>query len=285
MIAAFAWAGLHMLLAESPDAFSLYMSLIYAVVGGGAFALTLVLTTPPGNASQNNPTLRPIVIATLVAAVGMLSYDIINMALVTGPVAMLFWMMLGLADSYEATADKPPRKSRGGAIAAASLMAATAVTLIATLWLPLANASMPWDPAPYEQTYLESLHANDPATARSALQQAMDRAPLNLDLVTRMAAAAPPILSHRTARSPVARCFSLWIAPNARIRVLFALPDSDLPANECIAALEEALRFDAALPAYEFKRLEPPVKQDIETKIRELSTANAQPPDAPQLPR
>ncbi len=100
-----AWWTIHQLIAEASDLYSIELSAISAVISAATFALAfglLALTQQRG--------IRALGIAALLGALGMLLYDQINMAVVTGPVAMLFWMLLGLADSHDPA--PLPRNSR-----------------------------------------------------------------------------------------------------------------------------------------------------------------------------
>ena len=57
---------------------------------------------------------------------------------------------------------------------------------------------------------------------------------------------------------------------NAAIRFNLAWPLTDLPTSERIAALEDAFRFDAALPEDEPRRLKPEQLKQIADTLKEL---------------
>ncbi len=63
---------------------------------------------------------------------------------------------------------------------------------------------------------------------------------------------------------------------NGRIRKELAMPDTDLPAAERIAILQQALRFDAQLPADEIMRLSAEDRAAMLRKIETLRGAGGQ---------
>ncbi len=238
-----AWWLLHYAIAGPYEVYFLYLAILYALVsacaGGGAFMLMEL--APPRSAS--------LALAALLGALGMFIYDQINMALLTGGAATLFWFLLGFAGAA----------APGRGVASKLLrfippisLAGAAGFIGAALWIPTLDGTMPWDPAPAEYAYLRAAMGRDDRGALQPLDEALALAPRAADLVTQR------ILLKQRLGQPVAddirRLFTLDRA-NARVRVRFALPPSDLPAAERARYLREALAFNAQLAPDEPKRL------------------------------
>jgi hypothetical protein len=83
------------------EIYFLYLAILYALLAAcaGAGAFILMESAPPRSAS--------LAIGGLMGALGMFIYDQINMALLTGAAAMLFWFLLGFAG-----AAAPGRRAR-----------------------------------------------------------------------------------------------------------------------------------------------------------------------------
>jgi hypothetical protein len=210
------------------------------------------------------PALGYITLAGFLGAIAMLVYDQINMGLVTGSVAMLFWMLLGLRDSYDDPAIPGRRSARISAWAAAWLCLLAGIALFGLPSVVLPKI----DPAPFEMEYLRN-RATDPRAARRALEEAMARSPRNLELRRQYV-----LLLRDQFHEPVADQIRLMLSldkANARPRVEMAMPDSDLPPRERADILRQALELDRQLPADEFKRLPPEMIEQIQQKIRELA--------------
>ena len=99
-IAAVLWIVIHLAISEVPIIFNLDITLIFAILAALVFAIILTLLNSLSTATRT-PAMRYLTLAAVIGAVAMFLYDQINMALVTGPIAMLFWMLLGLADSHD----------------------------------------------------------------------------------------------------------------------------------------------------------------------------------------
>lgn len=256
---ALAWWLLQYAIAGPYDVYFLLLAMINALIAAAAGISTFLILEswlPLERA-------RALTLAALVGALGMFVYDQINMALVTGPVAMLLWVLLNLAD-----ADFPPsarRQPLGYAVAAIPALGGLATLLL--VCLPTIRGTMPWDPAPQEFRFLAAMNARDPRAAAPALDQALDRAPRSMDLLRERIALRQR--QHEPIADDLRRAFTLDRA-NARIRVAYALPPSDLPDAERARALWEALRFDQALAPDEPKRLSSEERQRVEAAARAL---------------
>ena len=205
----------------------------------------------------------------------MFVYDQINMALVTGPVAMLFWVLLGLGDSYdEPTAGDSTVSSTSGKIAwsaawtAAGTLAVTTVAFLTLVWIPVTRGNFSWDPDPWELDAMKAKRVDDNSVALTAINEAIARAPRSTELrINRI------FLEQERPHQPVAeeiRAVLQLDQANARLRLALLLPDSDLPPAERAAMLQEALWLDSQLPDGEIKRLSKEEREMVQRKIDEL---------------
>jgi hypothetical protein len=248
-VAALGWVALHLLFFTEQVEFNLYMALIFAVAGVGVFAGTMMVLS---QASERLPVMKLACLAAGIGAGAMFYYDQINMALVTGPVAMLWWMLLGIGDSFGRADVRGPLKRAGGWGIGVLGMGAAAI-LLGMVWKPMVSGTMPWDPAPWEDKYLVSYAGGDTQGARAALEAALQRAPDSIELRLQYIT-----LLHDVFHEPVAaeiRKVLMLDRANARIRVQLGLMESDLPASERAVILRQALEFDRQLPEDEVKRL------------------------------
>jgi O-antigen ligase len=278
-VAALAWAALHQL-TEIPNEYTVLLALVYAAIAWAIFATALYLLhqLPPR-------TLGYLALAAVIAALAMFLYDQVNMALVTGPAAMLFWILLALGNAPAAAPESNIENERGrkpkrAVFAAAPLALASAAAL--ALAISLASDKFPWDPAPYEyqyiRDYLSSQNPQLPPAEKSAyLARALD----DLDAALARSPNSTELLMHRIGRrrelgQPVAVDIRKILAldrANAAPRVLLALPDSDLPVAERIAILQQALEFNDQLPPDEPKRLTPDQLQLIQQTLTRLRSS------------
>jgi O-antigen ligase len=271
MGALLAWLPLHFL-TEFANEYTITLTFLFALLAWGVFAVVMALWAE----LEENAT-RIAALVAVVGALAMLLYDQVNMALVTGPVAMLFWIMLAVGDSCTASVQNqaPPgsnssRKTSPLLVVPAGLLAVSLVTA-AMLWIPLSNDRFAWDPAPYEYAYIRAAGDSHWEKARAAIDAAIERSPNTAELrVQRI------VLLHDKLHLPVAddirKVFELDRA-NAGPRLLLALPDLGLPPAERIAALEDALKFDSQLESYEPKRLTARQIRDVEATIARLRPA------------
>jgi hypothetical protein len=182
----------------------------------------------------------------------MLLYDQVNMALVTGPAAMLFWMLLAVGDAA-AEPDATGKARRAPSLVIAGFAGTGALVAIAAWLIPLAAGRFALDPAPHEFAYVRHVMRGDDANALHALNQAIALAPNSGELLMQRVA-----LKRDRLRLPVAddiRQLLKLDRANARLRLDLALPDTDLPAAERVQALKEAMMFDTMLAPEEPKRL------------------------------
>ncbi len=284
---ALAWALLRMLGMAYTD-FEFIMSFLYAALGllvfVGVFHLLWHLEdagTRPGEAGAT----RFVALAGAIAALAMLLYDQVNMALVTGSCAMLFWMLLAVGDASRGDGVRRAPRGLAALIGGAALLGSAAMFLL--LGAAPCHGCFALDPAPQEYAYIRQYNALNAdlgrqdqfaaaahaALARQALDRAIALSPTSGELYTQRIALDRFLTQNRLASIPLApdirKVLSLDRA-NARIRLELALPDSDLPKDERIAALQDALTFDAALPADEAKRLTDAQKAEVRDKIAAL---------------
>jgi hypothetical protein len=249
------WWIVHFYVADSPYLYNVYFAVFLAVLTAGAAWAALVLMQ-----DLSAKRLRAVVLAVLAGAFGMLIYDQINMALVTGPVAMLFWVMLGVADSYDAP-------GAGKASVAGWPMA---ILCAGGAAFPLALDRLDLNPAPYEYRYIQaSQPGGNSQEALAAIDNAIARDPRSIELRTQR------FSFRQHVGLPVAddvRQILQLDRANARPRIMLARPDSDVPAAERAKILEEALELDLKLPADEPKRLPAAERADIEKLIEKLKS-------------
>ena len=265
-----AWIPVHMLTFPYND-FDFILTFLFALFGFVSFACAHFVLTK-SNSDQWGE-LNGISLSVLVAisVLAMLLYDQINMALVTGPCAMLFWVLLGASGSASSgtSALRPCAKSSR---VIGTIFLALGIGVAVFLVFPLARNNFAWDPAPHEFEYIRQFSQldgdlarnrfpeaqRDLAQAYAALDRAIVLSPNNGELYMQRIAlgrlAKQKGLTATSIADDIRKVFFLDRA-NARIRMDLAMPDSDLPAAERVAALKEALAFDRALPADEPKRL------------------------------
>ncbi len=294
------WVLLHALVVEPINEFTFAVTVIYAVLAWGVFLAAWLLLNLPGRSVAHrsdsaapgplgsDPLIssRAICMVLAVAALGMLLYDQVNLALVTGPVAMLFWMLLASADtgrvSISTSTGGAPAVSQRRSLALASagiaiclLFAGAFFAAMFSFTLPLFSQTFPWDPTPPEIAYIRDVNAPDWPAASRELDAAIALAPMSIDLRLQRITLDRDEL-HRPVADEIRRVFALDRA-NAVLRVRLALPDSDLPPAERIAALREALDFDSQLETGEAKRLSAETLTTIHVKIAGLQAAADRP--------
>jgi len=256
--------------------------------------------------------LRAATLAILLGALGMLLYDQVNMALLTGPVAMLFCVCLGLTaapwdqagrghpgvarfcgdrvlperqpsrDRKGATNEKPQNlaapghlaRSLGGdagrmpapQIALGTLLLLLAAILSCTLWLPLVQGTLSWDPRVPESALLAKLSGHEPVDELPFLDAALQCDPRAVELLHRRivikARQGQSVRQDIEALLALDRC-------DAQLRVSLANIPSDWPATQRKAALEEALHLDDQLEPHD-RRLTPPQRKAIAAQIAAL---------------
>jgi hypothetical protein len=281
-----AWALLRMLGVAYSD-FEIMMSFLFAAFGVMVFTSVLYLLWHLEEMDLRiggaGPT-RYLAVAAVISALGMFLYEQINMALVTGPCAMLFWMILAVGDASGGGGRTAPRT---WPLAAAIVSLASGAATLFFLAMPVAAGTASFNPATHEYEYVRQYDALAGALSRQdrkeaaacvarmeeSLRQAIALSPRSGELYMQRIVLHRFLAERQLPSAPLAedirKVLSLDRA-NARVRLDLALPDSDLPKEERIAALEEALRFDAALPADEVKRLTETQKKEVRDKIAAL---------------
>jgi hypothetical protein len=264
VLSALLWAALNVGLTEAHAAFNWYVAMISAVLAAGTVVVTWAVTGSI-QPMERRPGMRYIMFAAALGALAMLIYDQINMALVTGGVAMLFWVTLGWGDSQETG-----RRYRGtaAAIALCCLVGAGAVAIAQAQVMPA------WDPAPLENAYLTAISKGDDAAAKDALEAAIERSPNSIELHMQHIALLRDRL-HQPVAGEIRQVLTMDRA-NARIRLSLAMPNTDLPTMERANILEQALALDAQLPADELKRLSPESLAQVRQAISVLRSAATQ---------
>jgi O-antigen ligase len=257
------WWTLHFYIAETPFAYNVYLAVMFAVlaavVAWGAMVLLGML---------NGTGVRVVMVAGLVGAVGMLVYDQINMALVTGAVAMMFWALLGVGDSYEVV-DPPAGKTMNAATwGVAGLCGVSTLLLVGLVWGPMLENGNAWDPAPREERYLRaSAMPGNEANALKFLDQAIVRSPRRIELMfTRVML---KLAMKQSVAEDVRRILELDRA-GAKLRVQLGSLETDLPREERVRILEEGLRLDEALPEGEVRKMSAAERERVKGLIREL---------------
>ncbi len=266
---ALAWWLAAYLLAGPYDTYDLLLAILYAALAAGAGVATFLILEAELPAAPAAMSLLSI--AALLGALGMFIYDQINMALVTGAVAMLFRVLIGFRGD-----DAPPGSPRRAAYLVPLFTGGAALALGGLVWFPLTQGKMAWDPAPAEYRFLEA-RTHDPAAAEAALNDALSKNPRSIELLMQRIALRREL--HQPLADALRQVLSLDRA-NAQIRVTLALPDSDLPAAERARALWEALDFDAQLAADEPKRLSPAERRRVQSVATSLDPQGLQKPHA-----
>ena len=251
------WWAIRALLAERLDLLlNLLLSIVFAGAALGGFLLA------QGACRSAAAATRVGIFALLAGAAGMLLYDQVNTGLVTGPVAMLFWVCLGLVSAESEGSDGPTAGSRlvGGALL---LAAAGGLTIL----LPLGQGTLPWDPRPAESQYVRE-------SAQATLQQqaallgaVLEHDPRSIDVRHRLIVVKTRL--GRSVQQDIRDLLALTRC-DVRLRIDLATLPSDWPIIERLAALREALWLDAQLAPTEPKRLTAAEKQALEAQIAAL---------------
>jgi hypothetical protein len=266
------WWCAHQLLAEPANEYSVILSVLSAIIAAAAWALACGMLSLCGARG-----LRFVAISGVVGAMGMLLYDQINMALVTGPVAMFFWMLLGVGESFDGgrnAAVQAVGVKKPGALAVlnALLLGGAGLVVGAWVWWPTLSGTMPWDAGPFEERYVAAVAESPPnfAVALESLNGAIARSPRSTDLLHQRVLVELQL--HQSTSADIERILSLDHS-SARLRVSLAMVDEEISPAVRIGMLQEAVRLDAQLPADEVTRLSTQEHQAIDAKIAELMKA------------
>jgi hypothetical protein len=271
------WWGLHQLMAETSIAYSVILSFFAALLAIGGWLIGAGLLV-----RLNSRGLRIASLALLVGAVGMLAYDQINMALVTGPVATLFWVMLLGADSYGPASRGTGIERTAGSMAGVAI-AATGIVIAVLAWYPTLTETMPWDDRPHIDQYLQNsaLTPQNLPAAKEAILKAIALDPRSVALRRQL------MLLKEQLHEPVEEDERQILAldrTDMRLRISMAtepksLPLKErlqlLPAAERVRLLKEALYLNDQLPQDELMRLTDDEKKTIADALSQLAAATA----------
>ena len=202
---------------------------------------------------------------------------------------MLFWIMLGFADS-----DSPASPRPHVILRAAALLPALACTLAGALlttqaWYPTLANTMPWDPAPYITQYISDMNPSVPAesftkptpdyaAAKTALEAAVARAPRSVELHQQLMLILEQL--HQPSHQEIDTILQLNHT-NPRIRMSLGLNAADLSPTERLALLQQALTLNAQLPQDELTRLNDNELAQINQAIDKLKNASLPQTPAP----
>ncbi len=226
----------------------------------------------------NSEQKRVVLLALALGAAGMCLYDQINLALITGPVAMLFWICLGAAQPVAADSARESRHAvtwaphaaaagalRHGLLALAALTAAAAICFI---WLPAETGRLAMDPQPWQQAYMKAAVTHRTRAALVAVDHVLACKPRSQIWLARKIELT--IAMGRNPRAEVLRLLSINTT-NPRVRIGYAMTArSGLTLPERIAQLKLALQLNSDLPKKELTRLNPREIKRIREEIAVL---------------
>jgi|GEM_PF-4177899 len=249
------WLVARRVLADGADDYYTLLTMVFVPLTLGVF---LAAWQVLGRLTANG--LRAVTIAALVGAGGMLVYDQINTALVTGPVAMLFWVLLGLSVSGAVeTAVKSRRK--------APIFACAMVVLLAVNFAIGMYLAMVLSPLPHENAFVRHLVRRDFVEASKSLRWAVAFSPRSVDLLRWQVRLNKQL--GQDVEADVRRIIDIDRA-NALVRVDLVRENPGLPAELKRQMLEDALRFDAALASDEPKKMKASDVADVQRSLAEL---------------
>ncbi len=262
------WIALRYAVAVIPQLFFILLDIIYGIIAAtvALIALRAMTLLDPGQR-------RFVAAALAVGAGGMLIYDQVNLALVTGPVAMLFWMLLGAAQSRpvsDAPGGAGPEPRRTGQIAQLAVgatLVVIAATAAFTVYLPMAQNRLRWDPRPEVRRFMQAVAASNTPGALHALHHLIRLNPRSQKWLAWQAN-----LSRGTPRAAksVLRLLKLN-KTSARQRYRFAVHRGyGLTIVQRMDMLRRALQLNADLPKREIKRLKPAEIAQIKQALRKL---------------
>jgi O-antigen ligase len=221
------------------------------------------------------PSRRCVGLSAVLGTAGLALYDQVNLAAVTGPVAMLFWITLGgFAARLEAhSVSDANQNSINKALGAGFLIAS--VVLAVFVFIPTASGTFSLDPEPYQERYEMAAQLKQPlatreAAALEAVNGVLDRDQRSQDwLKTRIQL---EILLGQNPRQNVLRLLDIN-RTDADVHIDVALSSKyGLTNAERIAQLKLALKLNAALPQDEIQRLSDQQVVRIQQLIAQLQT-------------
>ncbi len=221
---------------------------------------------------------RVAMLALALGGLGMCLYDQINLALVTGPVAMLLWMGLGTAQprGNELSEIKiaglrfAPHKPAGILLRRTGLAALCLATTASAclIWLPTEFNALPMNPAPWQKAYRIAVSTHNAQAALAAAKQVLRRKPRSQVWLGRKI--KWEIDLRQNPRADVLRLLALNTT-NARVRIGYAMTArSGLTIPERISQLRLALQLNSDLPKKELTRLNPAEVRNIQKEIAML---------------
>ncbi|MGC8561122.1 MAG: O-antigen ligase family protein [Phycisphaerae bacterium] len=230
---------------------------------------------------------RKIEIALALGAGGMLLYDQINLALVTGSVAMLFWAVLGMAQPLDSPAPEEESSSMGGdggvdrrGTIAARLwgggFAAASLALVVGVITPMVTGRLVWDTMAWAQDYRIDI-------SHGRMHHALEDVNHILLYDRRSQAWLERKISVMEELGENPRAATLRLlhlnTTDARVRIPPAMtPASGLTLPERIAELKLAVRLNNDLPKTEVTRISPRHIAAIEEMIKNLESQLKQKP-------
>lgn len=261
-----AWYVAHVMLSEPPNLYSWLFNWMTLLVAGGVFFL--VVACFEQGEGQPAAEGRTPSLAALTGALAMLLYDQVNMGLVTGPVAMLFWTLLFLAQPALETSSGPPRTRIGGWSSRGMVwfgLLLLAVPVIA--WLPAPRPSMPWNVSSFEL-----------AASTAARDGKLEECLRNIDLALVLDQRSEPlwrwrIQVKRQLGKPIAEDIDHLLDLNRtgfRLWLDMGVMDSDWPREKRIAALKRARWLNEQLDKDEMMRLTATERERLESALQAL---------------
>ncbi len=254
----------------------LELSILYAAIAIIALAVVCQLLS-----CMTPEYRRKIEIALAVGAGGMLLYDQINLALVTGSVAMLFWAVLGMAQPQDSPAPAGESggtggnggierrgtvaaRAWGGGLAAASLAVALGVIT------PMVTGRLAWDTMAWAQDYRLDISGGRMHHALADVNHILAYDRRSQAWLERKISVMEEL--GENPRAVTLRLLHLNTA-DARVRIPLAMtPASGLTLPERIAELKLAVRLNNDLPKKEVTRISPRHIAAIEEMIQNLES-------------
>ncbi len=259
----------------------LELSILYAAIAIIALAVVCQLLS-----CMTPEYRRKIEIALAIGAGGMLLYDQINLALVTGSVAMLFWAVLAIAQPQDSPIPAGEggntdgggidrrgtiaARAWGGGLAAASLAVALGVIT------PMVTGRLPWDTMAWAQDYRLDISGGRMHHALADVNHILAYDRRSQAWLERKISVMEEL--GENPRATTLRLLHLNPA-DARVRIPLAMtPASGLTLPERIAELKLAVRLNADLPKTEVTRISPRHIAAIKEMIQNLESQLKQKP-------
>lgn len=258
------WFIVRTLMADIPDPVFFVFAAVYAAIAFAGYA-----TAAAAGTFLTAAHLRIAAMGLLAGAAAMFLYDQINMALVTGPLAMLFWIMLGTAGASTTPAPAASKPLRTTALAAGSALFLLTLLVAGAAFTTLAPSST-LNAQTHELQAVLLFHQRRHTDALAAIDAAIARDPRSLSLRrTRIQ------ILHAQGR-PVADDVQqlLALAPaDQRTFEAYGMSPAHLPTDQRIAALRRALELDNQWPPAEPRRFTPERRKTIEQTLTQLESS------------